>query len=663
MNSVPGIVRHMSNLIVRAESDVFFATNYWQNSVASSIITNAMRELSARCAIQNPPRKIIMKIVYDRGSLKQLVDNHHLVSPKEQLSKAVNLPRQEGIPNIDLQVMNYHTPLLGTYHCKYMVVDRRVAVLQSNNIQDNDNLEMMVQLEGAIVDGLYDMAMISWWKHLRPPMPTANSPADDAPIPCLQPKGRRDSCKYMTRSLGSDESSLGMAGTRTAALSGSVSMDSSWQSLHTVEVNDLNRQDSGVAAMTRPAVSSSSSGPRMMDNEDLETPNLEDNINHYDPSVKRKAVDVLAGTSQQPADIERPIFNTPSAVVPPTPVRSELQMSLRLDEVTDAYLQSGRLSLPKRFIDNPSRTPLPQHQPDDPHYDSDLASEIARVQYQLTPTTEWTGWRQWRSSSTIPKNPGYRPPAVPISSSCEWTPYIPHTPREPFPMALVNRPPHGSPDHKDVYAPQNEAWLAALRYAKKSVFFQSPTLNTDVLVPAVLAACERGVAVFLFIDLGYNDAGELLPMQGGTNEMVSHQLHTSLSEDGRRRLHYHFYVAADHVAPIRAQKKIRSCYVKLMIVDRQIGIVGNGNMDTQSWYQSAEVNVMVDSMEVCEEWIEGLRRCQATGRYGKVCDDGLWRDAEGREVEGGPGLKSGKTSWLIGLKGAIKRVQDEGDFR
>lgn len=156
--------------------------------------------------------------------------------------------------------------------------------------------------------------------------------------------------------------------------------------------------------------------------------------------------------------------------------------------------------------------------------------------------------------------------------------------------------------------------------------------------------------------------GELLPMQGGTNEQVSHHLYNSLSEKGKKKLHYHYYVAADHLSPLRAQIKIRSCHIKLMIVDSRIAICGNGNMDTQSWYQSAEVNVLFESEQTCREIIEGLRRCQRTGKFGRVCEDGLWRNGEGKEVEGGLGLAP-RGGILLGLKGALRRVRGEGDFR
>jgi hypothetical protein len=61
-------------------------------------------------------------------------------------------------------------------------------------------------------------------------------------------------------------------------------------------------------------------------------------------------------------------------------------------------------------------------------------------------------------------------------------------------------------DKGDVYCPQNEAWLSALRNAKKEVFIQTPDLNAEHLIPAILDACRRGIKVTYYVCLGYNDA-------------------------------------------------------------------------------------------------------------------------------------------------------------
>lgn len=84
-------------------------------------------------------------------------------------------------------------------------------------------------------------------------------------------------------------------------------------------------------------------------------------------------------------------------------------------------------------------------------------------------------------------------------------PYIFHTRHTPVPMALVNRQPHNLPGHGDVVNPQNNAWLAALKYAQKSVFIQSPVCNATPIVAAIADACRRGIVVTVYVGLGFND--------------------------------------------------------------------------------------------------------------------------------------------------------------
>jgi phosphatidylserine/phosphatidylglycerophosphate/cardiolipin synthase-like enzyme len=152
-------------------------------------------------------------------------------------------------------------------------------------------------------------------------------------------------------------------------------------------------------------------------------------------------------------------------------------------------------------------------------------------------------------------------------------------------------------------------------------------------------------------------------MQGGTNEMAAHHLFTSLSAEGKKHLHWFWYIAKDQTVPLVQKKKKRSCHIKVMIVDEHIGIQGNGNQDTQSWYHSQEINVMFDSALVCKGWIDGLRRNQNTHIYGEVSqEDGIWRDANGNQAEDVIGVDPGKFSWAKGFMGAINRVRGTGGF-
>jgi hypothetical protein len=101
------------------------------------------------------------------------------------------------------------------------------------------------------------------------------------------------------------------------------------------------------------------------------------------------------------------------------------------------------------------------------------------------------------------------------------------------------------------------------------------------------------------------------------------------------------------------------------------------NADSQSWYHSQEANILIDSPAVCKEWAEGIRckscvldaiRCscadavpanQNTHIYGRLDDDGIWRDPkDGSLLEDMGSTKAGTFSSTIkGLVGAVKRVQ------
>ncbi|KAL1305109.1 hypothetical protein AAFC00_002038 [Neodothiora populina] len=508
----------MSNLIARAEKEVFLATNYWMDSDASKLITDALRELSRRAAARG--ERVVVKIIYDRGNVKQIFDPHQLVDEAIYIGPNVRLPSKSDCPNLDLEVVNYHRAVLGTFHSKFMVVDRKIGIVQSNNIQDNDNLEMMCHVEGPIVDSLYDSLLISWDRSLNPPLPMIQFPAAEKTPPTFE--------------------------------------ESSFQLLHDAQ---------------------------------------------------------------------------------------------------------GRIVMP---ADTTSYERLPLHCFDDPHYDPDIASEVYRMHSVMTPRQGETSVELVTAHLNLSTHQKDRKATCPEYAPTEqMTPYIPHAPHAPFPIAMVNRKPYGATNHNGVFVPQNEAFLSAVRNAQTSIFIQTPDLNASPLLPELAAACRRGVTVTYYVCLGYNDAGELLPFQGGHNEMVANKLYTSLSDSpsAKSNLHVHYYVGKDQTLPIHNKFKSRSCHIKLMIVDEAVGIMGNGNQDTQTWFHSQEINIMVDSPLVVGQWREAIERNQNTRVYGKASqEDGIWRDESGNEAEGAIGKDAGRFAWAKGVVGAVQRVRGAGGF-
>ena len=476
---IPDIVRHMSNLIVRAEREVLLATNYWQDGTASRFLTDATRELDRRAAKRGA--RVIMKVIYDRGNPKQVFGAHRPVSEKEYTKPAIGFPPSHEIPNIDLEIINYHQPIVGTFHAKYMVVDRKVAILQSNNIQDNDNLEMMIHLEGPIVDSFYDMALISWHKKLEPPLPSHNSPAVDGGVGSFN--------QSHARIFGPD----GTIGGHSAIVDpekmppreaygydvgkvrepGVVKADTD-----STDVSDLHRADT----LTGPTTTASVLHPSKTE----------------------------SGGKHNGVDANAVLRTSPDTRTDSSGDRNRPQVP---DTETRGFLHKGEQVIPEDQVREPShpQRPLPEHAAGDAHYDADIAGEVARVQTSVTGHAGETAMQAVTRHLNHTTNAGFGGDAPACAAADEMTPYVPHAAHAPFPVAMVNRSPYGPPTHRSVRQPQNAAWLSALRNARRSVFIQSPTLNAAPLLPAIREACERGVDVYCYICLGYNDAVSRTP--------------------------------------------------------------------------------------------------------------------------------------------------------
>lgn len=509
------IIRHVSNVIVRAETEVIFITCNWAPSVAQRLIRNALIELSRRAGERK--QRVVVKLMYDKATPASAIDPHQRVKPSTYTSKNVQLPAPEEVPNLDMEVVSLHKLVLGTLHAKFCVVDRKIAVVMSNNMEDNANIEMMTHLEGPIVDSIYDSALITWKHQLDPPLPSHNSPAAAGGLPTSSQEPL-----YLNRGPGIDQQRIAAAG------------------------------------------------------------------------------------QSQPA--------------------------------------------------------LPEHTPEDPHFDADLIGEIERMQSCYSTKQGETRLQAANRQLNLAIKSPIPPTGPEIPDGHEMTPYISTSTEYPVPIAMVSRPPYGNVDSKNVFVPQNEAWLSLIRNAKQSIFIQTPDLNAAPLIPALAAALKRGVEITYYVCFGYNDAGEIIPSQGGTNEQAARSLLSLLPEDGpeRKLLHIFDYVGKDQDHPIHQSFRTRTCHVKLLIADDSVGVQGSGNQDTQSWFHSQELNVMVDSPEICLKWRDGIERNQNTSLFGRVSQDGVWRDQSGNPGEGYMGDPNAVEGLIKGVWGMYQKMRRGG---
>jgi hypothetical protein len=220
--------------------------------------------------------------------------------------------------------------------------------------------------------------------------------------------------------------------------------------------------------------------------------------------------------------------------------------------------------LPKQTSDKEEK--LKENTPSDPQYDKSIAGEFLRMRDSLRPTGSESHLQLVNKHLNVSTDSPLKVTAPePDSPSDYFNPYIPHPPHAPFPMALVNRKPYGAPNNNNLLVPQNLAWLAGLRNAKRRVFIQSPNINAKPLLSEILNATRRGVEVEMWMCLGYNDAGEILPGQGGLNDMTAKYLRDQLKsdpEDVKNRLKIGWYVAKDQNRVVHKKEKGRSCHSK-----------------------------------------------------------------------------------------------------
>lgn len=568
---IPDIMRHYAELIVRAEAEVILATNYWENSASSSVVADALRRLSKRVEARNGA-KVVIKLMYDRGNLRQAVKNRVIVKPVYW--SRIGLPAEDEIPGVALEVINYHRPLIGTFHAKYLIVDRRVACLNSNNVQDRPNVEMMVQLEGPVVDSIYDMALITWSNAMKPPLP-------------LLAKVPKCSVVYKFQQDNEDLRYIDPEEMCKATL------------LYLKE-RPVNSESQG-----------SQSSPRY----------------HNSAGAVAKEQKHPVTSTRHRSNSDMPMPSSRDSAKP------------NVNSSSHGQSLNGSAETHGLGIHTPSHSPAPEH-----------------------PVHDEGGMPVVSSSKEHNKDDGDI-----RSRRSDFRPHLLHDPHQPVPIAIVNRCPTGMPGHYQVgQYPQDIAWLSAMRYAKRSVFIQTPTFNASPIIAATLNACRRGIQVTLYLDLGFNDQGEVIPFQGGTNEEVVHRMYTALNCEGNgaeKHLEVFWYTSTDQTRPLDAAIKKRNCHVKFMSVDDQIAILGSGNHDTQSWFHSQEVNALVDSPELVRSWLHGINANQNTFLYGRVSDkDGICRSENGEVVQASGVGASNFIKRMQGLWKVIGRVRGRGGF-
>ncbi|MBA3456717.1 MAG: phosphatidylserine/phosphatidylglycerophosphate/cardiolipin synthase family protein, partial [Deltaproteobacteria bacterium] len=172
------------------------------------------------------------------------------------------------------------------------------------------------------------------------------------------------------------------------------------------------------------------------------------------------------------------------------------------------------------------------------------------------------------------------------------------------PMLVATRQTDADPRSNRIDNTQDQAFLAGFSSASRLIRVRTPNLNDDAAKSALVAAITRGVRVEVMLSKGFNDISENLPGQGGDNMMNVRMLYDALSAAGVTapcdKLKIRWY-SRNGTHPV-LDNGLYASHAKYTSIDEAVAIVGTANMDTQSWNNSREVNVVVDDPALAQAW-------------------------------------------------------------
>jgi hypothetical protein len=562
---------------------------------------------------------------------------------------------------------------MGTFHAKLLLVDRQVALVNSNNIQDRPNIESCTRLEGDIVNSVYDHALISWGNRLNPPLPCLGSPAPkipssaafsigaaDSTLPNMTASKLREIANVARRKLQEDDEET--EGLEERSRENWISGQRRLSFADVVEGVIHRNHSSATGTLHNPSVTASTTANAGTNTEekDLESSTDRDRLarmagvewarkvlgERFHPSSptvtgldtspstvtpgthldsgspagahnKRHFADVVSGlmekegikpalwaegaletfglgpssrrnVSEEAKRSKAAKMNIPHAVAeeekgartddeddhlvtPPTPpLGSDTTRTTTTTAVNDgktlfptveispAPTANGTFGEEKTSFINGSEALLgpnsgggtegaPGAQAYQQRHQRSLSTlskaSASEKLAQITKSLDFANLSQVKGEITAEQYAAMKERlghdakvALEDGESDDvllFNPYIFHSHHQPVPMALVNRRPHGTPGHSDIRNPQDAAWLAGFRYAKRHIFLQTPTLNATPIKHAILHAARRHVRIEAYLGLGFNDKSESMPFQGGTNESVVTGLYRQLRREGK----------------------------------------------------------------------------------------------------------------------------------
>ncbi|KAG9512509.1 hypothetical protein KCV07_g9407, partial [Aureobasidium melanogenum] len=148
-------------LLQSANEELILVTCFWATSATQKLVNDVLKTLSDKGISKG--RKIRVRICFSSSSiLQKLLHPQTLngkVYPPESWQSTLNLPHPDQLQGLDMQVKSIFLFPFSVMHPKFIIVDRKMAVLPSCNVSWEDWFEGAVTLTGPVVS-----CFVDFWK-------------------------------------------------------------------------------------------------------------------------------------------------------------------------------------------------------------------------------------------------------------------------------------------------------------------------------------------------------------------------------------------------------------------------------------------------------------------------------------------------------------------
>ncbi|EMD90241.1 hypothetical protein COCC4DRAFT_187484 [Bipolaris maydis ATCC 48331] len=187
------IYESLAPLLESADHELILVTCFWARSASLDTLNSVLRKLSTKAIIRGT-QKIRVRLCFSSSSIFQKLFHSQGVTgqtyPPSTWVKKLGLPDPSELHGLNLEIKSIFLLPFSVMHPKFIIVDRKTAVLPSCNISWEEWFEGAITLTGPIVMQFLKFYRSFWERKTddASPIPPSTSSSTSSNPPLPQPK-------------------------------------------------------------------------------------------------------------------------------------------------------------------------------------------------------------------------------------------------------------------------------------------------------------------------------------------------------------------------------------------------------------------------------------------------------------------------------------------